>query len=244
MNVTINNLSVQIRKTGNVILKNVALHIPEGEIVSLVGHSGSGKTTVCYSILNLLHHNFIITNGKILFDDMDLLRLSPTQMRQTRLYRIGFISQDPLDALNPLFTIEEQMRDIIKYTNKTTKSEQDEMIQSLLESVALKKNLVRIQKSYPHQLSGGIRQRAMIAMALIGNPEIIIADEPTSSLDVSTQAQIIQLLQQLNSKMKISILLITHNIDMALKISHQIAKIKDGEIEQKSLQTVHMHKDV
>lgn len=199
----------------------ISLSISEGETLGLVGESGCGKSVTALSIMNLVPSPGKIVGGEIYFKERNLLKLSGDEIRKIRGKEISMIFQDPFTSLNPVFTIGEQIGEAIKiHTSRTlSKEEIFNKVVELLKLVELP-SPEQYYHYYPHQLSGGMQQRAMIAMALSGSPSLLIADEPTTALDLTIQAQILKLLQSLQARFNMSVILITHN----LGIVHDVAK--------------------
>jgi len=214
------------------VLKNMNFKVEKSEIFGIAGESGSGKTTLGLSILRLLSKNAFIDSGKIIFDDKDLLKIKPSQMVNIRGAGISMIFQDPLNALNPVFTAGFQLKESIKTHQRiASKYKLYEKAITSLEDVRLK-NPKNVFSSFPHQLSGGMRQRVMIAQAISSNPSILIADEPTSNLDVTTQKEILDLFKELKEKFNLSILLISHDLDLIKYICDKVAILNKGVIEE------------
>jgi len=207
----------------------VSLNINREEVVGLVGESGCGKSTAALSILRLIPHPGKIVGGKIIFDGEDLLKKSEEEMRKVRGDRISMIFQDPTSSLNPVFQVGEQINEAITSHVKIDKSEGMKKTIELLEKVGIP-DASRRGKAYPHEFSGGMKQRAMIAMALICEPDLLIADEPTSNLDVTIQAQIIELMRRLKEDIGSSILLITHNLALVTDIANKIGIMYAGKL--------------
>jgi microcin C transport system ATP-binding protein len=208
----------------------VSFDIPKGECLALVGESGSGKSVTALSILRLLpypaaHH----PSGSIEFHGRDLLKLSEREMRQVRGDDITIVFQEPMTSLNPLHTIEKQIGEILLLHRGLTGAKARERTLEVLTQVGIPDPETRL-KSYPHQLSGGQRQRVMIAMALANEPDLLIADEPTTALDVTVQAQIIALLKDIQSRLGMSLLFITHDLGIVRKIAQRVCVMKDGKI--------------
>lgn len=220
----IQNLCVSFHN--NHLVKGAKLTVNEGECVALIGPSGCGKTTLARSILRLQQNATI--NGSIQFQGQELLSLTEKEMQHIRGGKIAMIFQEPMSALNPLQTIQTQiMESLMLHQNSPT----PQHVYTLLEQVELK-NPDRIASSYPHQLSGGERQRAMIAMALAGKPKLLIADEPTTALDTKTQNQILLLLKKLQKDLNLSILFITHDIELVQHFSNRIYAMEDGTTKE------------
>lgn len=209
-------------------VKNANLSLEEGEWLSIVGESGSGKSTLAMSIPRLLLPPGRITSGEIIFMGRDLAKAPEEEMRRIRGSEIGVIFQDPLTSLDPLRTIGDQMAEaILEHRAAETKREALGIAAKALESVGIPGDRV---KYYPHQLSGGQRQRVMIAMAVMLKPRLLIADEPTTALDVIVQAKIMGLLKDLQRKLGTSIILITHDIALAAEVSDRIAVMYASEL--------------
>lgn len=226
----IKDLAVSIKEEhrDKPLLRGLNFEIEKHMIVALVGGSGSGKTTTGLSILRLLPAAFSITGGQILFEGRDLLGLTESQMRGLRGKEIGMVFQEPLNAFNPVLTIGSQIEEVLVFHSQLTRSKIQEKVWELLDIVGVP-DPRRIAKSYPHQLSGGLRQRSMIAQAIAAMPKLIIADEPTSNLDVTLQAHIIELFKKLKRELNISILLITHDLGMVEHLADETVIIADGQ---------------
>ncbi|MRI34182.1 microcin ABC transporter ATP-binding protein [Endozoicomonas sp. OPT23] len=209
-------------------VKGISFDLHAGETLGLVGESGSGKSISALSILNLLPDN-ASCSGSIEFEGCDLLSLSETQMRQVRGNRIGMIFQEPMTALNPLHTIERQICEVLTLHLGMKQSQARERTLELLHLVGIQRPETKLT-AYPHELSGGQRQRAMIAMALACEPDILIADEPTTALDVTVQRQILSLLAELQQKFGMAILFISHDLNLIRHVSDNICVMKDGEL--------------
>ncbi len=212
------------------LVNDVNLNIAPATIIALVGESGSGKSLTAYSILNLMpSDNLKIINGKILFKGQNILQLNNDQLRKVRGAEIFMIPQEPLTALNPVLTVGEQIGELFKYHTNLSSKEMNERSISLLEKVKLNNPAERL-KSYPHQLSGGERQRVLIAMSIALNPSLIIADEPTTALDVSIQSGILQLFSKIQSEMGKSVIIITHDFGIVRKVAQYIYVMYGGKI--------------
>ena len=185
-------------------LRDVTLTVPNEKIVGLVGESGCGKSTVIFSILNLLAENAVITGGEVNFEGRDILKMSPTQLRDLRGDRISMVFQDPMTSLNPVLSIDTQMTDI-QFRSSISKAEKRKRAADMLSRVGIPDARHRL-KSYPHHFSGGMRQRISIAMALLAKPALLLADEPTTALDATLEAQIVHRLRQLQKDLSCSIL--------------------------------------
>ncbi len=214
---------------GKPVVSDVSLQIGKGQIVSLVGESGSGKTTVLRTVFGLLPKAAVIRHGDVTLDDQQLLSYTPAQWRNLHGSEFSMIFQDSGAMLNPIRRIGSQFDEYLRTHEKMSRTEARKREEELLRNVCLK-DTKRILRSYPFQLSGGMRQRVGIAMALAFQPRLLLADEPTSALDVTTQAQIVQQMMQMRSELNMSILLVTHNIGVAAYMSDHIIVMKDGKI--------------
>jgi len=210
-------------------VKGVSFHISKGEIVALVGESGSGKTVSALSILRLLPGGATHPTGEIRFGGGDILKLSEPQLRDIRGDKISIIFQEPMTSLNPLHSIEKQVGEIMKLHQGLTDAQARARVIELLTKVGLTEPEKRLG-AYPHQLSGGQRQRVMIAMALANNPDLLIADEPTTALDVTIQAQILDLLKQLQRETGMAMLLITHDLGVVRRMADRMYVMNQGEV--------------
>ena len=221
--------SFRIKDTYYPAVDNVSLTLRKNEILAIVGESGCGKSTLATSIVGL--HNSINTKveGEILYNNQNLVNLTDTQFNKLRGNDIGFIFQDPLSALNPLMRIGEQIEEGLVYHTKLNKEQRLKRVLELLDQVGIP-NVERVAKQFPHQLSGGMRQRVMIAIALSGKPAIIIADEPTTALDVTIQAQILDLLKTLQDEIESGIILITHDLGVVAEVADRVAVMYAGEV--------------
>ena len=229
--IKINNLvtSFRIKDEYFPAVDNISLELRRNEILAIVGESGCGKSTLATSIIGL--HNPINTKltGEINFEGKNLVEIDEEEYNKIRGNKIGMIFQDPLSALNPLMRIGEQIEEGMIYHTKLSKTEREARMLELLQNVGIK-NPKRVAKQFPHELSGGMRQRVMIAIALSCKPEIIIADEPTTALDVTIQAQILDLLKTLQSEINAGIILITHDLGVVAEMADRVAVMYAGEI--------------
>ena len=228
----IDNLSVSFQQGNqrNQAVRNVSLELKKGETFALVGESGSGKSVTAMAILKLLPRTITrYDTGTVLFEGRNLLAASEPELRSIRGNRIGMIFQEPLTALNPLHTVEKQIGEVLRIHKGLDGKQARKRILELLTLVGIPEPETRLG-SYPHQLSGGQRQRVMIAMALANDPDILIADEPTTALDVTIQKQVLNLLQELQGKLGMTILIITHDLGIVRRFAHRVAVMTKGEI--------------
>lgn len=208
---------------------DVSVSLYENEIFAVVGESGSGKSAMALSILRLHNENYTKIEGKIMFDGKNLLELDEKSLNDIRGNSVSMIFQDPLSALNPLMTIGQQIEESLYYHSDLDKNARKEKTLELLKDVEIV-NPELTYKQYPHELSGGMRQRVMIALALVNQPAVVIADEPTTALDVTIQAQILYLLKKLQHEMKSGILLITHDLGVVAEVADRVAVMYAGQI--------------
>lgn len=233
--ISVEDLSVDFRGGGKVTnaVRNVSFDIGEAETVALVGESGSGKTVTALSILRLLPYpGASHPSGRILFRGEDLMALPPAALRRIRGNKISMIFQEPMTSLNPLHTVEQQIAEVLKIHRGLSNSKARARVLDLLDKVGIDDPKGRLQ-SYPHQLSGGQRQRVMIAMALANEPALLIADEPTTALDVTIQAQILELLLKLKAEFNMAMLLITHDLGIVRKMADRVCVMNNGEIVER-----------
>ncbi len=226
--VSIKNLTISFKENQKVV-DNINIDIPKGKTVAIVGESGSGKTLSALSILKLLPASAIIDNGSILYNKKDLLKLPIKEIETIRGNRISTIFQEPMSSLNPLHKIDKQIKEIISIHKKISSHELNQLVLKLLKEVNLE-NLINRPNIYSYELSGGQRQRVMIAMSIANNPDLLIADEPTTALDVTVQQQILELLNKIQEKRKMSILFISHDLGVVNKIADYVYVMKDGKI--------------
>lgn len=226
----IRNLSVEYH-TDDAVVKAVTginLTVRKGETIGLVGETGAGKTTIAKSILRILQvPPAKYVSGEIIFQGKDLLRLSEREMRKIRGNKIAMIFQDPMTALNPIETIGYQITEAIKLHNKISRREAEKRTCDMLEMVGIP---MERYYEYPHQFSGGMKQRVVIAMALACNPELLLADEPTTALDVTIQAQVLEMMERLKDKFHTSVILITHDLGVVAGFCETVAVVYAGEV--------------
>jgi microcin C transport system ATP-binding protein len=227
----VRDLSIAFRSSGRETLAvdGISFDIAKGECVALVGESGSGKSATALSILRLLPSPAARHSGSIEFQGRDLLKLSERDMQKVRGDDITIVFQEPMTSLNPLHTIEKQIGEILLLHRGLKGAAARERTIEVLSQVGIPNPASRL-KSYPHQLSGGQRQRVMIAMALANEPDLLIADEPTTALDVTVQAQIIALLKEIQARLHMSLLFITHDLGIVRKVAQRVCVMKDGKI--------------
>ena len=210
-------------------LNNVSIQMKEGEVLGIVGESGSGKSVTAYSIMGLTAQNGKIVGGTVDFNGHAIQNMSEKELRKIRGNEVSIIFQDPMTSLNPVWTIGNQIAEAVSlHTDKKGKAARDRA-KELLELVGINEPEKRL-KQYPHELSGGMRQRVMIAIALACEPKLLIADEPTTALDVTIQAQILELMQELKKKLGMGIIMITHDLGVVASMCDYIAVMYAGEI--------------
>ena len=223
----IRNLTVDLRAHGEVVhaVRDVSLDVDRGEIVALVGESGSGKSVTASAVLQLLPEGATV-GGSVLFDGRELTALGPGGIRSVRGSEIAMVFQDPMTSLNPVYTIGEHLHQALCAHGRIEGDVRERSVE-LLDSVGMPRAAERL-RAYPHELSGGQRQRAMIAMALAGSPRLLIADEPTTALDVTVQAGILDLLDRLVRERDMALLLITHDMGVVARMAHRVTVVRDG----------------
>src|SRR5246127_5052034 len=232
---SVRDLSIAFRSGGRETLAvdRISFDIAKGETLALVGESGSGKSVTALSILRLLPYPAARhPSGTINFKGTDFLKLNERQMRRVRGDDISIVFQEPMTSLNPLHTIEKQIGEILLLHRGLTGLAARQRTIEVLTQVGIPDPQTRL-KSFPHQLSGGQRQRVMIAMALANEPDLLIADEPTTALDVTVQAQIVALLKDIQSRLGMSLLFITHDLGIVRKIAQRVCVMKDGKIVER-----------
>jgi oligopeptide/dipeptide ABC transporter ATP-binding protein len=212
---------------------NLSLRLRKGRVLGLVGESGCGKTVTALSILNLVPYPGKIMSGKIYFEGQNLLDLSGEEMRAIRGAKISMIFQEPMTALNPVFTVGNQIAEVLTSHQVITKQQARNAAIELLRSVGIPSPEKRVDE-YPHQLSGGMRQRVMIAMAIACKPALILADEPTTALDVTIQAHILELLGNIQADMGMAMILVTHDLGLIAERAHEVAVMYAGRIVEQA----------
>ena len=218
---------------GNVAVREASFAIAPGETLALVGESGCGKSVTAFSVMRLLAPNARVASGRILFDGIDLLAMTPAAMREIRGKQISLIQQEPMTSLNPVLSIGAQIAEVIRRHERVTRKAARARTVELLELVRIPDAARRID-DYPHNLSGGMRQRVMIAMAVACGPKLLIADEPTTALDVTTQAQVLDLLDDLRRRLGIAVLLITHDLGVVAQWADRICVMYAGRIVEQA----------
>lgn len=210
-------------------LNGVSFSMDEGEVLGIVGESGSGKSVTAYSVMGLTAYPGKLIGGTINFNGHQIDKMSEKEMRKIRGNEVSIIFQDPMTSLNPVYTIGNQITEVICLHTGKSKKEAHDRAKELLELVGINEPAKRL-KQYPHELSGGMRQRVMIAIALACEPKLLIADEPTTALDVTIQAQILELMQELRKKLGMSIIMITHDLGVVASMCERIAVMYAGHI--------------
>ena len=221
------NVEYILKKGSHPAVKNISFQVEQGEIFGLVGESGSGKSTVVQALIRTLPPPAVITGGQVIIDKIDVLSLSAIEVKKYRWKQISIVMQSALNALNPVMTVEDQIKDVLEIHKNITGIKADEKVEQLLRLVDVSKENA---KSYPHQLSGGMRQRIVIAIALALTPPLIIMDEPTTALDVIVEREILSKIIQLRKELDFTILFITHDLNLLLEFADRIAIMKDGEM--------------
>jgi peptide/nickel transport system ATP-binding protein len=208
-------------------VNDISFQIAPGETLGLVGESGSGKSVTAFAVLRLLQPPGRITSGRVLFEGRDLLALSEREMRQVRGARISLIFQEPMTALNPVMRVGDQIAEALTVHGQVDRHQAWKRAAELLDAVHVPDASGRV-RDYPHQLSGGMRQRVMIAIALACHPPLVIADEPTTALDVTIQAQVLDLLRELRARYNLSLMLITHDFGVIAEMADRVAVMHNG----------------
>jgi oligopeptide/dipeptide ABC transporter ATP-binding protein len=230
---SVRNLTVSFESAGRrlVAVDKVSFDIRAGEVFSIVGESGSGKSVTAMSIVGLIRPPGTVSAESVTFDGLDLLTLGPKALRQVRGKQISMIFQDPMSALNPLFTIGAQIEETVRTHLGLSRSQAADAAVEALRSVGIPHARERV-KDYPHQFSGGMRQRAMIAMAMSTNPRLLIADEPTTALDVTIQAQVLELIKEITRTRGTTTLLITHDLGVVAGLADRMMVMYGGQMHE------------
>lgn len=237
---SVNNLEVSFfTHAGEVkAVRGISYTVNKGEILGIVGESGSGKSVSTSALMKMIAEPGEILNGQIYFDGKDILSLTEKEMQHIRGKDIGMVFQDPMTSLNPVYTVGNQIDEVLKKHTDLTRAERKQRIIELFDLVGINQPEKRI-KQYPHEFSGGMRQRVVIAMALACNPKLLIADEPTTALDVTIQAQIIELFKELIEKINMTIIFITHDLGVIAEICDKVAVMYAGTIvEQGTIEDI------
>jgi len=231
----VNDLHTSFRTDDGVVraVSGVSFALDRGQTLGVVGESGSGKSVTFLTVMGLVDKRNSIIGGSVVFDGRELLGAKTSDLRKIRGSRIGMIFQDPMTSLNPVKRIGWQLQEAVLLHNDVTKKEARKRAVDLLKEVEIPRAETRID-DYPHQFSGGMRQRVMIAMALINNPEIVIADEPTTALDVTTQAQILKLMQRLQQEHHMAIVMITHDLGVVAELANDVLVMYGGRIVEEA----------
>ena len=228
---SVKDLRVNFRAYGGLVqaVRGISFDLHRGETLAIVGESGSGKSVSIRAIMGILANNAIIESGEILYDGMDLTKVKEEDFHHIRGNRIGLIFQDPLSALNPIMKIGQQITEVLHLHNKMTKEEARERALELMRAVGIPDVERRIEQ-YPFQFSGGMRQRIVIAIALAGDPEILICDEPTTALDVTVQAKILELINQIKKDRNLSVIFITHDLGVVANMADRVNVMYAGKV--------------
>ena len=238
----IENLHAQYNTDDAVVhaLNGFSISLKKGESLGLVGETGAGKTTMALSVMRLLPKRVgEVTQGRITYDGIDILSASKEQMQSLRGERISMIFQDPMTSLNPVMTVGEQIHEVLElHFPDMTREEKEARVEEMLQLVGIP---AARKSEYPHQFSGGMKQRIVIAMALVAEPELLLADEPTTALDVTIQAQILELVRELKRKFNTAMILITHDLGVVNEVCDNVAIVYGGEvIEQGTIEDVYV----
>ncbi|MGI6627910.1 MAG: ABC transporter ATP-binding protein [Bacillota bacterium] len=227
----VNSLRISFRAYGGLVkaVRGVSFDLKRGETVAVVGESGSGKSVSIKAIMGILPQNAIIEEGEILYDGKDLIKVSEEDFHKIRGKRIGLIFQDPLSALNPIMKVGNQITETLRLSKKMTKKEAKDVALDLMNAVGIPEAKLRFNQ-YPFQFSGGMRQRVVIAIALAGDPEILICDEPTTALDVTVQARILELINQIKRDRHLSVIFITHDLGVVANMADRVNVMYAGRI--------------
>ena len=225
----IRDLHVQFHTSDHEAVRGISLRVDEGEIMGLVGESGSGKSVTAMMIAGLLREDRVKTRGQILLDGRDMLAADGDDLLSYQGKDIGVVFQEPMSALNPVMRIGPQVEECLRVHTKLSREERRELALQAMRDVDLD-DVEEVYRKYPHELSGGMLQRVCIAAAIISRPRLLLADEPTTALDVTIQAQILELLKRLNRERDMSILFISHNLNVVRKLCTRVAVMQKGRI--------------
>ena len=228
---SVKDLKVNFRAYGGLVqaVRGISFDLYRGETLAIVGESGSGKSVSIRAIMGILANNAIIADGSIMYDGMDLTKLSEDEFHQIRGNRIGLIFQDPLSALNPIMKIGKQITEVLHLHSKISKEEAKKRAMDLMRAVGIPDVEKRFDQ-YPFQFSGGMRQRIVIAIALAGDPEILICDEPTTALDVTVQAKILELINEIKKERNLSVIFITHDLGVVANMADRVNVMYAGKV--------------
>ena len=243
MMLDVQHLTVRFSDRGEpfTAVNDVSFHVDTGEIVGIVGESGSGKSMTAHAIMGLLRRSAVTVEGKALFEGVDLLKLSREELRGYQGDELSIIFQEPMTSLNPTMRVGAQVEEALRIHTKLSKEERRARALAAMELAELD-DPERVYRAYPHELSGGMRQRAMIASALVLRPRLLIADEPTTALDVTLQAQILATLKEINRKEGIAILFISHDLGVIRALCHRVVVMRHGVIvEEGPVEQVFYH---
>lgn len=227
----VNNLTISFRTGDGMVhaVRDISFYLNKGETLAIVGESGSGKSVTARSLMGILSPNAVVENGTILYEGVDLLKLKEDEFHKYRGNKLGMVFQDPLSSLNPIMKVGKQITESMLLNEKISKAQAKEKALHLLAGVGISEPERRYNQ-YPFELSGGMRQRIVIAIALSANPNILICDEPTTALDVTIQAQILELINQMKQEKQLSILFITHDMGVVANMADRIAVMYAGKI--------------
>jgi peptide/nickel transport system ATP-binding protein len=229
---SVKKLSVRLRDDHEPILRDVSLAVRPGSIVAVVGGSGSGKTTLGLAVMGLLPTALEGCGGEVLFEGEDILRFKADQLRALRGRKIGMVFQEPVSAFDPVYTIGSQIAETLAAHDLLASSQIPSRVVELLALTGVP-DPKRVSRSYPHELSGGLRQRAMVAQAIACGPSLLIADEPTSSLDVTLQARILELFARLRTELGLAVIFITHDLGIARHLADEVIVMCRGEVVER-----------
>ncbi|HEX7304761.1 ABC transporter ATP-binding protein [Lentzea sp.] len=232
----VTGLTSQFRGRAGVVraIDDVTFEVPEGESVGIVGETGSGKSVTIRSVLGLLPSYGEVVSGSAEFEGTDLVRLNRARLREIRGARIGFVAQNPFGSLNPVLSIEKQFRNVVRAHRRISRTDLRDLAVERLESVQVR-GPERVLRGYAHELSGGMAQRVVIALAMLHDPSLVIADEPTTALDVTVQRQILDLIDAQVKQGRRSLLLVTHDLGVVAQYCHRVVVMKSGKVVETGL---------